>query len=423
MFSLLEESHCFSYHAAFECYLFCDTFENADPYFFSERYFLTNSIIKTIGAWEKILRFQCIYFEVLLDADPKKNSLSRLKKKMNKSDFKETQLCKDYTLLKSHNKFMAIDEARKNNDNNLSFHLLGQNIRSLSVLVESILENLDVIYSGIEEALKLLQQRTRIVTKKQMEAYRFNDHLHDEPKILLKKLLKIKKEFSHHDITEFNDLSVGYIKWAERRFTEVSKWNIKYSNPPLQKIYYKLIDVTERIHESARSMGYATEMFGTAILRSYQDLDVHWVKFNGMNYRYFLHSALIRMYSVYDKLGMILQDLFELDLGDVTFENVLEFLHSFKNEERYINSLPPIKKCNRIVSTSAYRPLYSSRQDFFHLLVKQDFMTAQYKEVVDIELMSAIIDNSKMIYDLIESIDIVLTNFHIIGTYHSNAKA
>lgn len=37
---------------------------------------------------------------------------------------------------------------------------------------------------------------------------------------------------------------------------------------------------------------------------------------------------------------------FELNLGDVTFEGVLEYLHSPKNEERFINSLPPIKKCS-----------------------------------------------------------------------------
>ncbi|MCL6495473.1 MAG: hypothetical protein K6T54_11935 [Ignavibacterium sp.] len=188
-------------------------------------------------------------------------------------------------------------------------------------------------------------------------------------------------------------------------------------------IYYKLIDVTVRIHESARSIGYATEMFRTATFKSYQDLDNHWVKFNGMNYRYFLHSALIRIYAVYDKLGMILKDLFELNLGDVTFEGVLEYLHSPKNEERFINSLPPIKKCNYIVSSSAYKRLYNYRQDFFHLLVKQDFMPVQYKEILDIDLMLVVIDNSKMIYDLIESIDIALTSFHVIGTYHSNTKA
>ncbi|MEK3920780.1 Cthe_2314 family HEPN domain-containing protein [Paenibacillus sp. FSL K6-2393] len=164
-------------------------------------------------------------------------------------------------------------------------------------------------------------------------------------------------------------------------------------------------------------------MSRTAMLQSYQDRDKHWVRFNGMNYRYFIHSALIRMYSVYDKLGMILQDLFELELGDVTFESVLQSFHDPKNEDyRSYSSLPPVKKCNYIVSSVAYKQLYSSRQDFFHLLVKQDFMGGDYKEVMDYELMIAIIENSKMIYDLIESLDTALTHFHRIGEYHLNTK-
>ncbi|MCL6459355.1 MAG: hypothetical protein K6T85_15255, partial [Gorillibacterium sp.] len=173
MFSLLEECHRFAYHASFECYLFCEMFEKAEPYFFSDRYFLNNSVIKTIGAWEKTLRFQCIYFEVPLDIDPKKNSLARLKKKMNKSEFKETQLFKEFDTLKSHNKFMIVDEARKHNDHNISFHLRGENIKNLCKLSESILDNLNAIYNGIEESLSLLNKRTRLVTKNQVQMYGF----------------------------------------------------------------------------------------------------------------------------------------------------------------------------------------------------------------------------------------------------------
>ncbi|MDG0808529.1 hypothetical protein [Cohnella rhizosphaerae] len=92
MFSLLEEVHRFAYHATFECHLFCDMFESADHMFFSDRYFLTNSVIKTIGAWEKLLRFHCLYFEVQLDREPKNNSLSRLQKKMNKTEFKKNKV-------------------------------------------------------------------------------------------------------------------------------------------------------------------------------------------------------------------------------------------------------------------------------------------------------------------------------------------
>ncbi|MNJ05379.1 hypothetical protein D3C73_1666570 [compost metagenome] len=49
-------------------------------------------------------------------------------------------------------------------------------------------------------------------------------------------------------------------------------------------------------------------------------------------------------------------------------------------------------------------------------------MKPQYKEVIDTELMIAIIDNCNMIYELIDSLDVALVHFHQIGTYHQNTK-
>ncbi|MNC05589.1 hypothetical protein D3C75_530780 [compost metagenome] len=422
MFSLLEEVHRFAYHATFECYLFSDVFENADPLFFSDRYFLTNSIIKTIGAWEKLFRFHCLYFEVQLDRDSKNNSLNRLQKKMNKTEFKRTKLYNDYIRLKSNNSFGEIDKARKNNDHNVSYHLGGKNFLELFKLVEMILDNSSALYNGIEEALELLAKRTRLATKKFNEDFGLVNKIEENDKVFKKKALKIKSRFSHEDIRRINQISVRYIGWANDRMDEVISWTVKYSSPPIASIYYRLIDVSSRLHESTRSLGYATNLFGEAVQLNYVDLDKHWVKFDGMNYRYFIHSALLRIYGVYDKLGMIIQDLFEVELGNVTFEAVIEHLRVTDGENRFLNSLPPLKICNRILSTASYKRLYDSRQDFFHLLIMQDFMKPQYKEVIDTELMIAIIDNCNMIYELIDSLDVALVHFHQIGTYHQNTK-
>ncbi|RAV08725.1 hypothetical protein [Paenibacillus contaminans] len=422
MFSLLEEVHRFAYHATFECHLFCDMFENADPMFFSDRYFLTNSVIKTIGAWEKLLRFHCLYFEVQLDRDPKNNSLSRLQKKMNKTEFKQTNLYSEYIRLKSNNSFGEIDKARKNNDHNVSYHLEGKNFLELSELAEMILENTSALYNGIDEALELLTKRTRLATRKFNNDFGLVNKIEENDKIFKKKALKIKSKFNLEDISQINQLSVDYISWASNRLDEVSSWKIRYSHPPMISIYYRLIDVAVRVHESARSLGYSAELFEQAVNLNYADLDKHWVNFDGMNYRYFIHSALLRIYGVYDKLGMIIQDLFEVELGNVTFEAVIEQIRVTDGDDRFLNSLPPLKLCNRILSTVAYKKLYDSRQDFFHLLILQDFMKPQYKEVIDTELIIAIIENCKMIYQLIDSLDIALVHFHQIGTYHQNTK-
>lgn len=46
-------------------------------------------------------------------------------------------------------------------------------------------------------------------------------------------------------------------------------------------------------------------------------------------------------------------------------------------------------------------------------------MNPSYKEILDAELMIAIIDNSKTIYELIESIDIALVNFKRLEAFHA----
>lgn len=55
--------------------------------------------------------------------------------------------------------------------------------------------------------------------------------------------------------------------------------------------------------------------------------------------------------------------------------------------------------------------------------MEQHFVSSQHKEILDIELMITIIENSKMVYDLIDSIDVALKHFHEIGKCHARTKA
>lgn len=121
-----------------------------------------------------------------------------------------------------------------------------------------------------------------------------------------------KSAFKHDGVKDFSDPSVGYMKWVTGTFEETLSWKVTFSNPPLQKIYYQLVDITSRIHESSRSIGYAIEMIKTANSKSYENLDDHWVYFVRLDYHYFIQSTLIRIYGNYDNLGMVIQDLFEL---------------------------------------------------------------------------------------------------------------
>lgn len=421
MFSLLEEVHRFAYHASFESYLYCEMFEEADPMFFSDRYFLTNSAIKVIGAWEKIFLFFALLYEIELDKNLKNNSLVNLQKKLKKSDFIHTNMYKNFLKLKSNGSFKKVDEARKFNDHNVSYHL-GNNYSETTKIAKMALENTNTLYNGIEEALYLLERRIRLVNKDFVHSYSIVTKVEENNKVFKKKAQKVKSYYRHEDVRQINIKSVYYIQWAEKRLAEASSWNIRYSHPPILSIYYRLIDISVRLHESARSLGFAVEMFGDAVRLQYVDLDKFWIRFDGMNYRYFIHSALIRIYSVYDKMAVVIQELFEINLKNTSFEKTIEFIRT-NDEFAFFNSLPPLKISNRILSNTSYKKLYDSRQDFFHLLVMQDFMNPRYKEILDVELTIAIINNCKLIYELIDSIDVALVNFHEMGAYHaSNTK-
>jgi hypothetical protein len=421
MFSLLEETHRFAYHSSFECYLYCEMFEEADPLFFSERYFLTNSAIKVMGAWEKIFLFFSFYYEIELDSNPKNNSFANLQKKLKKSDFKNTKIYKEFVNLKSNGSFNKIGDVRKFNDHNVSYHL-GNNYKEMTNIADIILKHTETLYNGIEEALKLLSTRVRLVEINFIQRNSIITMINENNKVFKKKAQKIKSNFNQEDVRRLNVKSVDYIQWAEKRLAEASKWRVRYSSPPLLSIYYRLVDVTVRLHESARSLGFALEMFNEAVKLDYADLDKYWFKFDGMNYRYFIHSALIRIYSIYDKIAVIIQELFEIQFKkNTTLEKTIEFMRT-NDEFGFYNSLPPFKIINRILSHNSYKKLYSTRQDFFHLLVMQDFMSPRYKEVLDIELIVAIIDNSKLIYELIDVIDVALVNFHNMGAYHASKR-
>lgn len=120
-------------------------------------------------------------------------------------------------------------------------------------------------------------------------------------------------------------------------------------------------------------------MFKEAVLKGNHDLDSYYVYFDGMNYRYFLLGSLLRIYSVYDKLAVIIQKLFEVNPKQKTFESTVEYI---KQNEKFINSLPPMKLCNKIIKNRYFKRLYESRQEFSHYLTAQNYLSPNYKEIM-----------------------------------------
>ncbi|WP_411501267.1 hypothetical protein [Bacillus thuringiensis] len=410
MFSLLEEIHRFVYEASFECSIYCDLFLIEDKKFFSDRFFLRNAISKIIGSWEKVLRFHSLYFGITFDAKKKRNTLTNLQKKLNKTAYKQTDTYQLLYALKSKGLFKEIDENRKMLDHELTYQIGTSPINSAKkVLI--LTEHCTALYKCLEECITLYEKECRISSYEFIEKLQFRLP-EPEYKVYKKKSQKLKKRDTPKDIMLFQEKSVIYLLAFQKRIEEVRRWKTKYSAPPMELLYYRLFDSVVRMHESARSLAYMLDMYAKASTLNYIDQDKYWENFQGMNYRYFLMSALLRIYSVYDKLAIVMQELFEVEPKRKTFEGTVEYI---RLEESFYSSLPPMKLCNKILSTPSFKLLYKYRQDHFHLLTSQHFLPLEYKDISDFETCNIIIDNSTMIYELIDCLDQVLIRFHEFG--------
>jgi hypothetical protein len=317
--------------------------------------------------------------------------------------------------LKSKGLFKQIDETRKSYDHRLSYEA-GGSIFDITNIVLALSHHCSSLYKCIVDCLDLFQRSMRIVSEKFVNDFQFKLPVVNK-KSYKKKSTQVQKKINIKDVELFQEKSIYYLFKYEARLKEARSWDIKYSAPPIELLYFRLFEVTVRLHESARSLAQMLDMYTIGIDR-YNDPDDYWIYFEGLNYRYYLLSSLIRVYSAYDKLAIVIQEFFEAEPKRKTFEGTIEYV---RLNEEFLTGLPPMKICNRILSHSAYKKIYKSRQDHFHLLTPQNFLSLQYKEVMDFEVFYAIIENSKLIYELIDSVDQALINFHLLAV-HENKK-
>ncbi|WP_404356505.1 hypothetical protein LG291_23345 [Cytobacillus firmus] len=416
MFSMIEEIHRFAYEASFECFIYCDCFESVDRRFFSDRFFQRNAVYKVIGAWEKVIRFHSIYFGIEFNQNKKKNTLSNLAKKLNKTDYIKTTTYKELYSLKSKGFFKQIDDTRKIYDHRLSYEA-GGSIFDITNNVLTLSQHCSSLYKCLENCIDLYQRRLRLVSGKFVNDFQFKLPVANK-KSYKKKSVKVQKKISTRDMEFFQSKSIYYLFKYESRLKEARSWDVKFSSPPIELLYYRLFEVTVRLHESARSLAQMIDMY-TKGINHYNEPDDYWLFFEGLNYRYFLFSSLLRVYSSYDKLAIVIQEFFEVNPKRKTFEGTIEYV---RLNEGFLTGLPPMKICNRIISHPAFKKIYKSRQDHFHLLTPQYFLSLQYKEIMDFEVFNAIIENSKLLYELIDSVDQALINFHFIAAHENNKK-
>jgi hypothetical protein len=72
LFSQIEEIHKYAYNASFELILFVKYLETSDVFFFTPRFFFINATFKIMGAWDRLIKFLGIIYDIEFSKNPKK---------------------------------------------------------------------------------------------------------------------------------------------------------------------------------------------------------------------------------------------------------------------------------------------------------------------------------------------------------------
>jgi hypothetical protein len=330
---------------------------------------------------------------------PKKNTFENIYNQLKKiKQFKESKAFYTINILKSTGKFKVIDDIRKDNDHNLSKHVKVESDSELLNEAEQLLDHCKTLYELIPYCIDILRTLSKLASNAEFIFDTFNVEKNFNLKEISK---KVEDAFKNNQlpkkITHVNELII-------KQIAKITSYNpnslINYSTPPLFKIYLFLSDITFRLHESARSLSYAYNLYNEGVRLGYQDIDKYSILYDGMNYRYFIYSALFRVYNVYDKLGHIILDLFEGERPRyLTFENVIT-----KNETK-LKMLPPIEYSKKVIESQPYKDLYLNRQQHYHYLVYQEYLSPNIRELIDFELVRIILLNIENQIKIIEMIN------------------
>ncbi|PFM94285.1 hypothetical protein COJ53_00630 [Bacillus cereus] len=397
LFSQIEEIHKYAYNASFELILFVKHLENRDDFFFSPSYFFINATFKVMGAWDRLIKFLGVVHDIAFNENQKKNTFDNVYKSLKKNkDFKESKAFCFINNLKSSGKFKVIDDVRKDNDHNLSRHVKVETDDELLSDLEDLLEHCRVLYGFISYCVDLLSNVQKINCKAKFIFDTFSIEKSYDLDGISRGLEVFMKNNSLPD--KIQNISVLIIEQIQGVLSCNPSSLMEYSAPPLYKIYIFLSDIVFRLHESIRSIGLTYNLYSEGVHLGYEDLDKYSIYFEGMNYRYFIYSSLFRVYNVYDKLGHIILDLFEGEKPKhLTFENIIA-----KNIEEI--NIPPIQFSKEVIESQPYKDLYNNRQEHYHYLVSQEYLSPNVRELIDFELVRVIIINIEKQINIIKMI-------------------
>lgn len=226
--------------------------------------------------------------------------------------------------------------------------------------------------------MKIIDNYLQIVTLIYNEHFSLDIKINDEDlnnyKIIElepKNLEPVKKseffdlyDIQHSEIEQIINLTLNY-------FDFMLPW-IKAKEPKDAGTLVKLTvafmnDTTFRLNDAYRSFSYALALYTGNINDMPNEIKL---ALQGIDHYYFLNVACVRIYSVFDKIGLIFSRIFSMPKDRTFFKVVADWI--INNTDDEYKDLKQI--CSKIVNSDEYKALDMIRQQYVHgfdLSVKQ----------------------------------------------------
>ncbi|KAF6576563.1 hypothetical protein JDW19_02465 [Paenibacillus polymyxa] len=365
LFSLLEDIHRYSYLALCEVALYEKRLEEKeDRSFFSSRYFLSNASVHIIGAWERTFRLSGIlYGHDFTKGTQIKKIYQELKKK---DEFKDTEVFLQFKKLREDSNHLPdIEDFRKGNDHGLSSHVKFEKDDDLKKLANSCYENGRALYEIIQFYIFRFQNEC-FLRRSEIDLRNFGWDLKIDPaKLDAITSIEFKRELLPARIHRCREYITGYINAFLAIAQKTGPFLTKYDENSIYILQHS--DVIWRLSEANNSLGYAYSLMTKAVKKN-KELNELEIYYRNMDYAYYIESAISRIYSVYDKIAILLH----IHTGEGGRSNTFEQFIKRITDENLKNELLAIAK--NIFEREEYQELNQLRQINFHYIVKENFI-------------------------------------------------
>lgn len=385
--NLIEDIHFFINLCCKDLVLFNYGVEFASKHFYSGRFFYNNAVEHLFQANERIYVTLGIFYDFNFNNDLELNKSYKIEKFLKKDvKYKASQYKVIFEKIKSNNFYNELKEIRDSNSHDLSYmpKRIDQDIRNnknssfwnrngdevdkdvYSVKIKNIIFCLNEYYNLLDHILKHVEIDTSLYTSNSFPMFNYYQNL------------------DHQNIT-FKDYSVTDYDLIENSKNNLFPKLRDYNNQLIVDAFFRLDEVLHCIRdifELSENYFYKWRNIG--------------IELEGLiDEQYLLYSALIRLYSCYDKIS---RHIAATNSKYSKIEYFGDFINVTDND-RIIN------KIRNIIKDENYKLLFQLRNDIYHNLRAGCLYGNQGLEYYNMILEKIVFENTIIIYNLIDCIN------------------